>query len=406
MLLALHLSRIAGSGPRPHHRRVAAAVLGDAAARGNGQLFALSNGDLALMFRPADGGAGVVGTLGRLFQADVTDLAGLHSLWPLPVAAAAATAYIGARVTERDVAAPGPDPQTSAGMIAAMDHLAQTAPLADLMHRQTAIHLRPGQAAPIIPLYREVAISTAVLEARLVAVGQANADPFLFNHLAARLDHRMLTALLQDLPGGPLCGGLGPAALHINMTLAGIRSEAFGTLASACQTGGTAGGLSPKLGVELQFVEIVGDPKAFVLARQRLRAAGIALVIDGINHHALALATLAPLEPDLVKLTWVAAMASAGPETQEPLRTAIERLGPERLVLQHADSEAALAWGLKHGIFRFQGRYIDALLAAERLRACPRAAACTLPQCRERASATGLATRAGCGNTALLDRAA
>ena len=400
VLLALHLSRIAPPGPRAHHRRVAAAVLDDAAGRTSGQLFALVNGDMALVFRPADGGAHATATLGRLFQADVPDASLLHSLWALPAAAAAAIGYVRDRVTEGEGSAAPPELEASAGVISAMDSLVQSAPLQDLMHRQTAVLLRPGHGGRSVPLFREVAISTAVLEARLAAVGHAQADPFLFSHLAARLDHRMLGAMLRDLPGnGPLSGSLGDAALHLNLTLAGIQSEAFAALIGACR----AAGERVRIGVELQLVEIVADPKAFVLARQRLHQAGMALAIDGLTHQALPLANLTPFDPDLVKLSWTPAMLGLPPHAAEQLREAIERLGPERVVLHRASSEAAIAWGLRQGITRFQGHAIDRLLAAERLQACASAPGCSLRQCSERASATGAAARAGCRNTVLLD---
>ena len=397
-VLALHLSRIPPPGARSHHRRVAAAVLEDAAARGAGQLFALANGDMALLFRPPDGGVAITAVLGRLFQADVPDEAALRSLWLLPHAAAQALDYIRARVTEGDRADPTPEPQVNAGTIAAREEVVQTSALPDLMHRQTAVLLRPGHKAPLAPLYREVAISTAVLEARIAAVGQANADPFLFSHLGARLDVRMLTALRDDVPGGGLLsGGLATqAALHVNLTMAGILSASFVAFATACQEALRAGFA---IGAEIQLVEAFADSKAFVLARERLRLAGLRLILDGVSHHALALTSPGTLEPALVKLSWTSAIPAAGPGLQD----SIARLGPDRLVLCRADSEAAIAWGLSVGIRRFQGRYIDAMLAAERLRHCKHATGCALRQCIERASATGPAARTGCRNTQLLD---
>lgn len=395
-LLALHLSRIPPPGPRAHHRRVAAAVLDDAASRGNGQLFALPNGDMALLFRPSDGGAAVLEMIGRLFKADLMDVSALRSLWPLPAAMQAALGWLAARVTEGDRAPPPAEPQSSTSAVAAMDTVVQTGALSDLMHRQTAILLRPGRPVPVTPLFREVLISTAVLEARIVG-GQATADPFLFSYLAARLDRRMLSVLRDDVPGGGLLSmGLGAAALHVNMTLAGILSTGFATFASACP-GAIAGGL--RIAVEIPFVETFADIKSFILARERLRLAGLHLVLDGVSHHALALTSPGVLEPSLVKLNWSPAMTEPGVD----LRAAVARLGPDRIVLHRSESEAAIGWGLSHGITRFQGRYVDTMLAAERLRACPAAKGCTMRQCTERASATGTAGRAGCRNVALLD---
>ena len=414
-LLALHLSAIPPPGARPHHRRVAAAVLGDAASRSNGQLFALKNGDLALLFRPTDQGSTLSHVLARLFAADMPEIDELRTLFPLPRAAVAALQYVRARVQEGDRAAPRPEHQPGTSAVAAIDAIVQVGALSDLMHRQTAVLVRPSpphalaqtkqQPVTLIPLFREVTISTAVLEARIALTAQnpvsvSATDPFLFNHLASRLDHRMLAELALDIPrGGTLSLGLGGAALHINMTVSGILSEAFARFATACKTAIAAG---LRMGVEVPFVEAFADVRSFVLARERLRLAGLATVLDGVSHKALVLSSPAVLAPALVKLDWSPAMHQAGPE----LDAAVARLRPERLLLHRVETEAALAWGLERGIMRFQGRYVDAMLAAERLRACPQSAACTLPQCVERASATGPAARTGCRNTTLLDRAA
>ena len=414
-LLALHLSAIPTPGARPHHRRVAATVLGDAASRSNGQLFALKNGDLALLFRPTDQGSTLSHVLARLFAADMPDIDRLRTLFPLPRAAVAALQYVRARVQEGDRAAPRPEHHTGTSELAAVDAIVQAGALSDLMHRQTAVLVRPtsphaspdpqGPPVTLIPLFREVTISTAVLEARIAltardAVSVSTADPFLFNHLASRLDHRMLAELTLDVPrGGMLSLGLGNAALHINMSVAGILSKAFAQFATACKDAIAAG---LRVGVEVPFVEAFADVRSFILARERLRLAGLATVLDGVSHNALVLSSPAVLAPALVKLNWSPAMHQAGPG----LDAAVARLGPDRLLLHRVETGAALAWGLERGIMRFQGRYVDSMLAAERIRICPQSGACTLAQCAERASATGPAARTGCRNTTLLDRAA
>ena len=110
----------------------------------------------------------------------------------------------------------------------------------------------------------------------------------------------------------------------------------------------------------------------------------------------------AALAPDLVKLDWHPTV----PEGARTLDEAVAALGPDRVVLARAETEAALAWGLARGIRRFQGRHVDAMLAAQRIGACSYGRGCTLRQCNERATATGPGGQAGCLNPALLDAAA
>lgn len=400
--LVLHLSRMNAPAPRAHHRRIARAVLDDAAQRQSGQVFALHNGDLLLLFQTDnsgadDGGTLLLDTLTRLFMVDVPEPGGLTTLWLLVRDTAAALHYARERLldTPPELAA---EPVGAAHAIEAIDSVLQTSRISDLMQRQTAVLLLPGSQPRLRPLFREITFSVAVLEARIAAVGQVNADPFLFRHLASRLDGRMLDVLRHDLQvNGPLTAGardLGPT-LHLNLTLSGILSDKFAHFAATCRAMGA------QVGVEVSLVEACADPEAFVTVRARLRVAGLSLVLDGVSHHALMLTTPMVLEPDLLKLDWSPRLPEAGPAVE----AAVLALGSGRVVLHRAETEQALSWGLAHGIRRFQGRHVDAMLAAGRISACAHGGGCSLRQCAERGSATGPGGRAGCNNPALLDAA-
>ncbi len=398
MALVLRLSQMGLPALRPHHRRIARAVMDDAAQRHGGQVFALHNDDLLLLFRSDNGDCPLAATLARLFQADVPDPAGLTTLWSLEQDGAALLRYAQARVLD---ALPDPasaEPKGSVQTIDALESVIGHSRVTDLTQRQTAVLLVPGREAGLQPLFREISFSVAVLEARIAATGQAHADPFLFRHLASRLDARMLDVLRRDLQAnGPLTAGargVGPM-LHLNLTLSGILSDRFAQFAAACRA------IGAQVGVEIPLVEACADPEAFMAARIRLRFAGLSLVLDGVSHHALMLTAPAVLEPDLVKLDWSPRLPEAGAAVER----AVAALGDDRVVLHRAETEDALSWGLAHGIRRFQGRWVDRMLAASRMGACESGRHCALRQCVERASATGPAGRAGCGNPALLDAA-
>ena len=413
MALVLHLSHMRSPAPRAHHRRIARAVMDDAAQRHAGQVFALHNDDLLLLFRSNDAGAAITESLARLFSIDVPDPAGVTTLWSLARDAGAVRQYVRARLLD---APPDPalsEPTASVHAIDVIDQVIQHSRISDLMQRQTAVLLTLGNQAGgsqagggqagggqpgLRPLFQEVTFSVAVLEARIATVGQAKADPFLFRHLAGRLDGRMLDVLREDLQvNGPLttgARGLGPA-LHLNLTVAGVLSDRFARFAATCRAVGA------QVGVEIPLVEACADPEAFMAARTRLRLAGLALVLDGVSHHALLLTVPMALEPDLVKLEWSPHLPEAGPALEQ----AVAALGGARVVLHCAETEDALSWGLAHGIRRFQGRHVDAMLAAGRIGACAQGGGCTLRQCVERASATGPGGRAGCNNPMLLDAA-
>jgi EAL domain-containing protein (putative c-di-GMP-specific phosphodiesterase class I) len=401
--VALHLSRLAAPGPRPHHWRIARAVMQDAAQRVDGQIFAMRNGDIVLLGRDRLTASGdVPATLRRLFGGAAGDTATVVSEWRLPHAGAALLAYTAERIGELETAN---EEEGDAPPAWALDNLAAavatTAP-GELIRRQAAVLLEPASGSAGVTmrvLYRELTCSLESLEARIEPSMRISNDHALRRQLGPELDRRMLRFLREGRGSGtPLDAALSfGAALHLNMSLPGAVSEAFAAFAEASRAAG------PALGVEIALVEAVADPAAFSLASARIRRLGARVILDGVSHLALLLARPWALRPDHVKLDWSPGIAELRAEDRSELARAIAEADPARLILHRADSEAAIRWGLALGVRRFQGYHIDQILGAQRMLACRGAPACTLRQCSDRAGAIGGAGRTGCTNLPLLD---
>lgn len=395
--LALHLSRLPPPAPRPHHSRIARAVLDDAASRREGQLFTLMNGDLVLLFPAPDGGVGLSTTLARLFAPDAPDPTILLSRWLLPAEMQKLFAFLDALpiLTETPLTL---DPDAHLSTVAQLSDAVEPARVRDLLERQTAILVAVSGAPRVVPLFRELRFSLQSLEARAAASGHVTADPFLFRHLIAKLGSGMLAATTADLQhGGSMLAWArgGRFALHINMSMDAVLSPVLLELAQAMQQTGA------RIAVEIALVEACADTEQFVQARDRLRAMELGLVLDDVSHHAFMVTRPAALQPDLLKLDWSKQL----PQSGDQLDAAVQNFGPAKIVLQRADTEEAMHWGLARGIRRFQGRHVDDILAAGRIEACPEAAFCTLRKCAVRESATTAVGRSGCGNLPLLDAA-
>lgn len=394
--LAVRLATVPPPGPRPHHRRVARAILDEAVQHHGGQVFALANGDLMLLgpaaaLRAAGRGDPLADTLGRLLG-DIGS--GLVTVWNLPAERERLLAYAADRLAEGGRRPPDP-PQPGP---ARPRDAADPPLLPPLLHRQTAV-LLGGGGRMLQPLFREIGAGEAALKAQPGAE-TLEPDPYLLRHLARQLETRLLAILPGELGGhGALDAAAGPV-LHLNLSPEGVMSEGFTTFAELCAARGVG------LGVEIALVEAAADPDGLDAARRRLAAAGIAFVLDGVSPHALRLTDPAALGAALVKLDWTPGILSRPATEQQVLEAALARLGPERVVLAGADGEAALQWGVANGLRRFQGRHVDAMLAAARLAACPGAPRCVLRQCVERAGAVSGAGRVGCTNHALLDAGA
>ncbi|KAA5611521.1 hypothetical protein [Rhodovastum atsumiense] len=432
MALVLHLSRLDPPAPRPHHQRIARAILQDTAQRHEGQVFALGNGDMVLLCHLAEKRApaaprpvGTIGladpadlpaTLGRLLRVDAPDPTRVISIWHLDGDTAGLQAYAAARAADAPARPPQEQAAGEPGQIAAVAAIAalvDDTAVGDLVHLQTGVLMTgpagtdtaEGDGPSLRPIYRKVILATAALEARLAAEGQAGADPFLFRHLARRLDRRLL-ALLHQAAGQGAAGQGGPfaacvpaggwVALHLELTLPLILSDAFAGYAASCRDAGIA------LGVEVSLLEACGDPVSFARARALLVEAGLRLILGEVSHLTLLIARPEALQPDLLKLEWSPRLRELPAQERQQLAATIERIGPDRILLHRADTETALCWGLSHDIRRFQGRHIDAMLAATRMVGCHDAAGCTLRECIERAAASGPAGRTGCRTPGLL----
>ena len=380
------LSRIAAPGARPHHHRACRAVLDFAVRAHSGQVFTCPNGDLVLLASP-DVAAELQVTLSGMLRADASGLDQLLLRWTLPGQEAAVAAEL-ARLTGTPPSMVE-EPPAPIGAIAAVGALLASAPGGELIRRQAGVRIAGGV---VTALYQEMSFSLAALEARIGLRLPAGADPYLFRHLARELDDQMLTALARDrLVVGP--------SIHLNLTLRSLASDGWSRLLPAAARSGI------KLGIDLQFMEVVADLPGFARAQDQLRAAGSDLVLSGLDHGALLLAAPESLAPDWLKLDWTPRLAHLGSRERQTLLTAMEQIGTSRIILQRAETEAAIAWGLAAGLRCFQGRYIDAMLAADRLKLCPHAAGCGLRNCIDRGAATDSVGQAGCLNPALLDAA-
>ena len=394
-VLVLHLSRLAPPAPRAHHRRIARAVLDDAATRYQGQLFTLANGDLALLFSPADRGAGLAASLANLFAADAPDASLLLSRWPLPQYLAELVAFLDALPLL--AAAPSSVEQESGlAAVQMLFNAVEPGRIPDLLLRQTGVLVTSGGSERLLPVFREIRFSMPALEARAASLGHVTADPFLFRHLIAKLDPAMLAATTADLATTrPLLAGVrgGPLALHMNMSVETVLSPGFAALVEAAEATHT------QVAIEIAQLEAFADTGAFLRARARVAEAGFALVLDDVSHHSLLVTKPVQLGYDWLKLEWSRQIMQGGTGLQQ----ALERLDVANVILLKADTEEAVRWGLTRGIRRFQGRHTDAILAAGRLATCPSAGLCTLRRCIEREGGATPAARVGCNNHALLD---
>ena len=385
-VLRLYLSRLPATILQPYHGRVARCLFDDAVQRGGGQVFAYNNGDLALIAGPeAAGSLGAV--LLRLFRAEAASNRHLIGLWSLPDEEALARREFAAAA---DVPMITQNSPATLGTTAVISSLLASDRTEDFVRRQTAVRIdRGGMTA----LFQELSVSLPAIEAQ-VGAPVHRADPHLLRYIAGQLHGRLLPRLAQT----PLfqTAARETPSLTVNLPLDAIATPPFEAVRVAARDAGTL------LGVEIAFVDAIAQPASFTEARQRLQNEGCTVLVDAVDHHALLLCDPAALRPDILKLEWSPLLPGLPAREQRLLRQALSAVGLDRVVLHRAETEAALVWGRSQGIACYQGRHVDLMLAANRLRTCGHSAACSMGQCVSRAEAPDKTGQHGCEDLAML----
>ena len=381
-VLRLYLSRLYPGGPRPYHSRVARCLFDDAVQQGGGQVFACSNGDLVLMAGP-DTVAALGGLLLRLFRREAAGDRQLVALWSLPGDEAAVRLEFAAGPGDVPIA---DEPPAPLGAMAAVGTLLAATPYRDFVRRQRAVRIVGGR---MTDLFHELNVSLSDIESRIGMAIPLGTDPYLFRYIAAQLERGLLDVMgearLAHLP-----------AVHINAPVRFASSPGFKAIRQAAREAGTL------LGVEIDLAEAIANFGRFATTQDWLRQEGCTVVVDGVTFQTLEHCNPARFSADLLKLKWCPSIPSLPHREQRAIRRSLNLFGVDRIVIDAADTEAALVWGRAQGIACFQGRHVDLMLAAERIRACDFSSACVMRQCIDRGAAVNEQGQAGCLNPALL----
>lgn len=300
--------------------------------------------------------------------------------------ARAATDAARRRSREKTTARPELRPIDSKGLGDLLTRLAKM-DVAGLIRRQSSMVVKESQA---LVFFQEFFVAMAELQKALAPDINLLGNRWLFQHMSQTLDLKVLDALVAMKLRAQ------PRIYSLNLNISSIESKVFEAFEAL-----VAG--QAEISVEMQVLDILADSRGFFAARQRLRDKGHKVVIDGLTELTLQFMDIAQFEADLYKITWSPDLTDG--DHGAAMAEAIATVGTDKILLARCDSEAAIGWGLNRGIERFQGRYVDSMLAAYTMQSCDKAKACTLAQCTNRHAVIGGPLRQECGNNDMLDSA-
>jgi len=243
------------------------------------------------------------------------------------------------------------DPLTPA-LLAKLQTALIGADLANMMRRQ-AICAMVGQAPPQ-PLFYELFFSIGELQETLLPNVGLDTSPWLFQELTETLDYRVLS-LLNRHDDRSLQGDV-----SINLNVQTLLSQDFLTFDDGIKSSqrGT-------IVIELQKVDIFADLNAFLFARDFARERGYRICIDGVTVDSLPFIDRGRLGIDLLKLAWDASLVEGKLPDGNLLADYVRKCGPSRTILCRCDAANAIQVGQSVGITLFQGRHVEQMLAAE-----------------------------------------
>lgn len=375
--VVIRLSALQAVHRRDHHVRIASSNFEPLVKQLKGQIFALSNADLVLIFKESavdEVEAQVVklrfmfsddplmvdeGAEGRPFFADWFLL---ERDYDTLLQFAQRAAYEEQQRRQQDVVeqvkVEGPQRTVTRGeplspdMLARMEEHLARADLANMLRRQ-AICAIVGKAPPQ-PVFYELFVSIGDLRETLMPGVNLASSPWLFQQLTETLDRRVLS-LLNKHDDRTIAGDI---SINLNVqTLLSPEFLAFDDNIKANMRG--------TIIVELQKVDVFADLGAFLFARDFAHDRGYRICIDGVTMDTLPFVDRDRLGLDLVKIVWSPGMATGKLPNGADLESYVRRTGPSRVILCRCDDQSAVDLGTGIGVTLFQGRHIEAMIVAE-----------------------------------------
>jgi len=372
----IRLSLLQAVNRREHHVRAALTTFDGLIRRLKGQVFALTNSDIVVIFKDValDEVQAAMIKLRFLFDDDPLLMQETDEEKPpfiewyvvdkdyqtlLRMAQSLLNEDIERRTMDKQRAEEEARPQRqkhrdplTPALLAKLQTALVGADLANMMRRQ-AICAIVGQAPPQ-PLFYELFFSIGELQETLLPNVSLDSSPWLFQELTETLDYRVL-ALLNRHDDRSLSGDV-----SINLNVQTLLSQDFLTFDDGIKSSqrGT-------IVVELQKVDIFADLSAFLFARDFARERGYRICIDGVTVDSLPFIDRGRLGIDLLKLAWDTSLVEGKLPDGSLLADYVRKCGPSRTILCRCDAANAIQLGQSVGITLFQGRHVEQILAAE-----------------------------------------
>lgn len=224
------------------------------------------------------------------------------------------------------------------------------ADLSRVLRKQPICAAPPGKK--IRPVFDELYINIAHLRQLIMADVDFTSNRWLFKYLTQILDDKVLDLLRRhsaryfEMP------------VSVNLNVATLLSDRFAEFDAAIKPS-----VKVSIVLELQISDVFSDMEAFLVAKDSVQKMGYRVCLDGLTSLSFTQVDRAQLGFDLAKLQWNAdAVADLNSAENRALAKAVDRAGPNRVILCRCDNRQAIDYGQAMGISLFQGRFLDRMI--------------------------------------------
>ncbi len=224
--------------------------------------------------------------------------------------------------------------------------------LSNLVRRQFICRV-DGKMVPE-QLFSELYISIQDLRETVLPGVNLVSNRWLFQHFTETLDRRVLSMLMKT----DAVSISGDISFNINVkTLLSDQFQSFDDNLTAARRGAMV--------IELQKEDIFSDLNAYLFARDFVQTKGYRVCLDGLTTETLSIIDRKRLGIDMAKLVWNPTLVDGGDDVSDFLKKLLERDGADKWILCRCDNREAVDFGRSVGIERYQGRFIENLIAED-----------------------------------------
>lgn len=254
------------------------------------------------------------------------------------------------RQVKEQIASASPMKFFNATSLASIERDLANADLSMVVRRQPVCAAIPDMM--VRRVFDELYINITHLRQMMRVDADLLSNRWLFKYLTELLDERMLK-MVQMNPSRFL-----DLPVSINLNIKTLLSDFFSEFDATVKPS-----VKVSVVVEIQLSDVFEDMRAFAAVRNSLQKMGYRICLDGVTDLSFPLVDREQLGFDLIKLQWNADMPSELNSTPNlRIAEAVNRCGPNRVILSRCDNRKAVDYGQALGISLFQGRYLDKLM--------------------------------------------